>query len=151
VIDLAGRGVVFGTIFARIYLIYINCQIGDLETAHRLLKETKKAAIKEGSRAFDALFIQLGEAEISISKSSGEDSRKAYFAVIRDFEKAGIRWWAAKARIFMARGLIRHGTHPDIAHARELLGEALLEFKDMGATGYVEMIETEIRELLLHG
>ena len=146
-IEVGSRGVIYGTVFPRVYLVYIHCRRGDLAAAKKVLEEMRNAAVAEGSRAFDELFIRTAEAEIAISESNREEAHQAYADVIEALEKAGLRWWAARARIYWAHACTRHGGEQELKRARRQLEEALAEYKDMGATGFVEMIEKQISEL----
>jgi hypothetical protein len=46
-----------------------------------------------------------------------------------------------------AEVLLSRGAEEDIVRAREMLGQALAIFEDIGASGYVERVNEKIREL----
>ena len=85
---------------------------------------------------------QLLAANLQWDEAWVEYSQTIEVPVLREYP-----WFKADTFKQWAEAHLARGEAEDNARARELLEEALAIFADIGATGYVEKVEAQLREL----
>jgi hypothetical protein len=71
----------------------------------------------------------------------------AFKEVMDRLERSGARFWQAWLRRYWAEAHLKRGEVADISRGKALYEEALREFEEMGATGFVERIKGRLGEI----
>jgi tetratricopeptide (TPR) repeat protein len=117
----------------------VNSQMGEIEKAIQNLSEAQKLA-GERTRYLEQLFILWAQAELFVAQRKWEQAWKKYSELIELTTQKRFRWHRAWANVDWADALLTHSEVEDWQRAQELLEEALSEYQDMGADGFVELL-----------
>jgi len=119
---------------------------GELDRARKVLGEAR-AILAEDPKLWPRLAIDAARAQLLASEARWEESFEAFKGVAAEFEKVGTRPGRAGALRNWAEAHLARRESADSTRAIELLGEALAEYEDMGATGWVERVQARLAEL----
>jgi tetratricopeptide (TPR) repeat protein len=119
---------------------------GEIELAREMLQQARESSAIAVA-ALDAVGILRSEAHLAIAEARWSDAWGAFEAATSRLSEMGMRLFRARDLRAWAKGHISRGEPEDIERARELLGEARVEFEDMGSDGYVARIDAQLQEL----
>ncbi|MFQ5943100.1 MAG: serine/threonine-protein kinase PknK [Anaerolineales bacterium] len=130
----------------RAVLAIVLARQGLVERARNLLEEAQ-AIHSERPRAFPALILGIGQANVLAAEGRWDDAFETFKETDAKLAEAGIRTSRATALRDWAEAHLARGEPGDTEQAKELLGEALTEYEEMGAIGWIERVQARLAEL----
>ncbi len=140
--DQSGEGV-----WPRLTLAQVHAKRGAIDEIKCLLDEARKVEIAWGRRFLDTVCRMGIEAELAWAKGHWSESQAAFESMITILTESGWRWMKVRALQGWANAHLARGQPGDRQKAREWLHKALIEFKDMGASGFVRIIKDQLASL----
>ena len=119
---------------------------GQIERARNLIEEAQ-AIQTEQPRAFAALIMGQSNANVLAAEGRWEDAFETFKKTTAKLAEAGIRTIHAGVKRDWAEAHLARGEAADSERAKELYREALAEYVDMGATGWIERVQTRLAEI----
>jgi tetratricopeptide (TPR) repeat protein len=119
---------------------------GKIDLARRLLEEAEEV-VPIGTFVFNRLWILAAKAHLAIAERSWESAWTHFARLVETLGRIGLRHTRAKALQSWADAHLLRRKPEDIVRTGELLNEAQNEFEAMGAPGYVEMIQFQLKRL----
>jgi hypothetical protein len=116
------------------------------DLARQLLQEAEEKLAKKPS-ALETASTYLAKAQLARLEGRWEEAWSHFESHIEQLGKMGLRHSRALALREQAEAHLARGEPEDGLRARELLGEAQAEFENMGAGGYVDKIDAQLKEL----
>ncbi|MFV2044752.1 MAG: AAA family ATPase, partial [Anaerolineales bacterium] len=129
----------------RAFLAVVRARQGLAEPARKLLEEAI-AIHSERQRAFAALILAWSEANVLAAEGRWNEAFDAFRETTAKLAEAGIRTIHAVALREWAEAHLARGKTADSDRAKELYREALEEYEEMGATGWVERVRARLAE-----
>ncbi len=121
-------------------------QKGKFKEAQNYLKKAQ-AAYQENPDPWAQYWIFLTKSQLLAANLQWDEAWVEYSQTIEVPVLREYPWFKADTFKQWAEAHLARGEAEDNARARELLEEALAIFADIGATGYVEKVEAQLREL----
>ncbi len=125
----------------------VQVRRGKLEMAREYLKQARKIHGENGW-AFDRAWLAVAEAEVASAESDWEATFGAYESAVAQQSKSNMRWYRAITFMQWAGALQEFEADDRIDRARDLLGEAESEFRDMGVDFFADIAREELEALL---
>ncbi len=113
----------------------------------RSVFEEAQAIHSERQRAFAGMILDQCHANILAAEGRWEEAFNAFRETIAKHSEAGTRTFNAATLRDWAEAHLARGEAADSERAKELFGEALAEYEDMGATGWMERVRARLAEL----
>ena len=113
----------------------------------RSVFEEAQAIHSERQRAFAGMILDQCHANILSAEGRWEEAFNAFRETIAKHSEAGTRTFNAATLRDWAEAHLARGEAADSERAKELFGEALAEYEDMGATGWMERARARLAEL----
>jgi predicted ATPase/predicted Ser/Thr protein kinase len=96
---------------------------------------------------FDKIWIRLAQAELSAAEGKWEEAWVTYEELIRFAAEINFLWNVTLAKLAWISAHLRRGEPEDLKEAKEMLTEALSGFQEMGADGFVELVQEKLNTL----
>jgi tetratricopeptide (TPR) repeat protein len=132
--------------WARLLMSRLHSKGGDRDQSLHFLQEAEQKMAQRPA-VLETAQTALARAELARLEGRWEEAWGHYESHIEQLDKMGLRLGRALALREQAEAHLTRGEPEDGARARELLGEARAEFQAMGAPGYVEKIDAQLKEL----
>ena len=97
--------------------------------------------------AFPALILDGSRAIVLAAEGRWDDAFETFKETAAKLAEAGIRTFRAAALRDWAEAHLAHGEAANSERAIELYREALDEYEEMGATGWIERVQARLSEL----
>jgi hypothetical protein len=117
---------------------------GEIQKARDLLERANQAATNSPSQRLDQIFIKWGQAHLHVAEKEWEGAWREFKETASILKVFNMRSYRATALMEWARAHLSRGEDEDFPRAKELFQEALVEFEQMGAEGYVALIEEQL-------
>jgi tetratricopeptide (TPR) repeat protein len=127
-------------VWPRCILVRNHARKGEFERAHRLLTEACEQEKSLHHRIFDTMLRLTAEIELAIAEENWAEASDAIEALLPILEEKEIRWWRTYILYVWGKAQFERDETEAQENGRNLLQEALGEFEDMGAPGYVDMV-----------
>jgi tetratricopeptide (TPR) repeat protein len=96
---------------------------------------------------FDRIWIQLAQAELYVAEQNWDEAWLSFEELFKFASEYNFIWQSNQIRLYWISAYLKRGTSTDRLKAKELLVEALSDYQDMGADGFVEIITSKLAEL----
>jgi len=130
----------------RALMAVVLARQGLVARARNLLDEAQ-VIHAEQPRAFAALILGWSEANVLAAEGRWEEAFEAFNETATKLVEVGIRTFHAGELRDWAEAHLARGEPGDAERAIELFSEALAEYEDMSATGWVERVQIRLSEL----
>jgi tetratricopeptide (TPR) repeat protein len=127
-------------------LVQLFVKKGKHREARSYLKKAQ-AAYQANPAAWSLYWVCLTEAQLLAGRQEWDGVWAAYQKTVEVPVLSGYPWFMADTLKFWAEAYLARGEAEDRPRARELLGEALAIFEDIGASGYVDRVKEKVEEL----
>ncbi len=127
-------------------MVVVLARQGLVERARNLLDEAQ-AIHAERPRAFPALLLDGSQANVLAAEGRWEDTFEAFKETTAKLAEVGFRTYHAAALRDWAEAHLARDEAADSERAIELYREALEEYEEMGATGWIERVKARLDEL----
>jgi tetratricopeptide (TPR) repeat protein len=128
-------------------LSMIYSRESEVQKARQLLAESLIEAKDPGSEFFDQMFVLWAQTDLNVAKEDWSKAWVNYDALIKLTTEHNLRWYQNWVMVEWAEAFVARNDPGDREKALEMLGEALREFEDMGADGFVKMVEEQLEAL----
>jgi tetratricopeptide (TPR) repeat protein len=128
-------------------LSMIYSREGEVQKARQLLEESLKEADDPGSEFFDLAYLLWAQADLNVAEENWDEAWSHYDAFSNLATQHNLRWYRNWIKVEWAEAMLARDESGDREQALEMLGEARRQFEDMGADGYVSMIEDRLSAL----
>ena len=145
-IEIGDQGIIYGSAWPRCRLSAIHARQGRLDEARRLLAEARRETTKGQSRAWDRLWLPLGEAGVSAAAGEWPAAWAAFQEAADGLARAGMRWQHARCLSQWAEAHLARGDAADRQRAQALLRQAAAEFEAMDAPAYAALIRAHLED-----
>jgi tetratricopeptide (TPR) repeat protein len=132
--------------WGRLLMSRLHSKGGDRDQSLHFLQEAEQKMAQRPA-ALETASTALARAELARLEGRWEEAWTHFESHIKQMTSMGLRHGSALALRELAEAHLARGEPEDGARARELLGEARAEFQAMGAAGYVEKIDAQLKEL----
>jgi tetratricopeptide (TPR) repeat protein len=129
---------------AHSFLSVLYSREGETSKARTQYELASAELEKAKSTYFDRIWIQQAQAELYVAEQKWEDAWRTYEAVYRLAHENKFIWHRNQVRLNWISAYLKHGTPADITKAKELLEEALYDYREMGADGFTKMVEEKL-------
>jgi tetratricopeptide (TPR) repeat protein len=119
---------------------------GDHAEARKYFEQGQTAYLTNPD-AWSLYWVYLIEAQLLAAQQEWEEAWAAYQKTVDVPVLGEYPWFMADTLRFWAEAYLARGEAEDKPRARELLGQALVIFEDIGASGYVDRVNEKIEEL----
>jgi tetratricopeptide (TPR) repeat protein len=133
----------------RCYLIRLKAIQGHFREAHTLLAEALEARDAAGLQInlITEAYLLSAEADLAAAEGYYAEAIRTFAEAVETFDQLGMRWDHARNLIDWANAHRGRNQSGDLEHARERLQESLKMFEEMGAPGYVAVVEEKLGRL----
>ena len=121
-------------------------QKGNLAEAQNYSKKAQ-AAYQENPAPWDQYWISLTKSQLLAANQQWDDAWAEYDKTVQLPVLMEYPWFKADTLRQWAEAHLARGEAGDKTRAKELLAEALGIFEGIGATGYVERVDVQLKEL----
>jgi class 3 adenylate cyclase/tetratricopeptide (TPR) repeat protein len=128
------------------FLSALSASRGRLEEARSHLEEAKSLARRRPGTLFEA-FALGAEGGLAMAEERWPEAQAAFEAMVRLYEKLGLRWHWARGLMDWAEALTGGGEPADLQQAEGLLRQSRSAFEEMGAPGYVAVVQGRLNGL----
>jgi tetratricopeptide (TPR) repeat protein len=133
-------------VFPRSLLAIVYARQGLVERAREVLEQAE-AILSMRPRAWAELNLRWSQANVLAAEGRWDEAFRTFEDAAAKLSEGGFRPTHAAAMRDWAEAHLARGEPADAQRARELFGLALSEYKEMGATGYVERVQARLAEL----
>jgi tetratricopeptide (TPR) repeat protein len=119
---------------------------GRPEEARSHLERARSLAKQRSGTWFEAVFL-WAEGRLAMAEERWLEAQAAFEAMVGLYDSLGLRWYWARGLIDWAEALAAQGEPAGLGQAEGLLRQSLTTFEEMGADGYVEVVEHRLRAL----
>ncbi|GMR09360.1 MAG: hypothetical protein BMS9Abin28_0178 [Anaerolineae bacterium] len=130
----------------RSVLSVVLAEKGDTAGAREVFEQAQTIHA-EHSRGWSAVVLSMARASLLAAEKRWEEAFSAFEQADLELGRAEARIWRAIRMQDWSRAHLRRGEPGDGERAKELLNEAVSEFREMGSPGYVERLEAQLKEL----
>jgi adenylate cyclase len=116
------------------------------EEARSHLEEARSLIRQRSGTMFEAVAL-WAEGRLDMAEERWMGAVAAFDAMVGLYDRLGVRWYWARGLIDWAEALTARGELAGLKKAEGLLRQSLAAFKEMGADGYVEVVEHRLRAL----
>jgi tetratricopeptide (TPR) repeat protein len=120
---------------------------GEIQKAILILEQAHKEAEVTQSEYWDQLWILWAQVDLLVAQKNWEEALQTFPDIIELTTEKGLRWHRSQTLVDWADAYLTRNQPEDVGKARKILEEALSEFRDMGADGFVKMIEDQLADL----
>ncbi len=113
----------------------------------RALLDEAQAIHAERPGAFLAMILGESYANVLVAEGRWDDAFDAFKTTAVEFAEARLRTFHTSSLRDWAEAHLARGEAADSERAKELYREALAEYEDMGATGWIERVQARMAEL----
>jgi hypothetical protein len=99
------------------------------------------------SEYWDQLWLLWAQADLLVAQKNWEEALQTFPDIIELTTEKGLRWHRSQTLVVWADAYLTRNQPGDVGKAREILEEAQSEFQDMGADGFVQMVEELLANL----
>jgi tetratricopeptide (TPR) repeat protein len=124
----------------------VHSKGGQIKQARDFLEGARHAAIDSRDR-IENIPINRAEAFLNVAEKNWDEAWLSFAYVESILKELNLRWNHAVLLKDWAQAHLSRGEEEDIPRAVELFQEALAEFEQMGAEGYVALIEEQLISL----
>jgi tetratricopeptide (TPR) repeat protein len=132
--------------FIRSLMAIVLTGQGKAERAREMLEQAE-VILSERPRAWAEMVQRGSEANVLAAEGRWEQAFRTFEQAAADISEVGFRTTHATTLRDWAEAHLARGEPGDTEQATELLGEALTEYEEMGATGWVERVQARLDEL----
>jgi tetratricopeptide (TPR) repeat protein len=125
-------------------LSMIYSREGEVQKARELLAESLIEAKDPGSEFVDQMFVLWAQTDLNVAKEDWSKAWVNYDALIKLTTEHNLRWYQNWVMVEWADAHLKQSDPGDIEKARQMLKETRKEFEDMGAEGYVSIVEERL-------
>jgi tetratricopeptide (TPR) repeat protein len=126
-------------------LSMIYSREGEVQKARELLAESLIEAKDPGSEFVDQMFVLWAQTDLNVAKEDWSKAWVNYDALIKLTTEHNLRWYQNWVMVEWADAHLKQSDPGDIEKARQMLKETRKEFEDMGAEGYVSIVEERLK------
>ena len=132
----------------RFLLVIIDIRRGLLDDAHdRFEQENKRLAkVENWKRATWHIRSEI-EFEIAFAEERWGEAILVCESLIESYRSGGYRWLLARRLIDLGDALVGRNEPSDLERARETYQQSLDMFTEMGAPGYIKVLEERLGDL----
>jgi len=130
-------------ITSRFLLVILSSRQGRFTEAHERLAEVIKDLNQPISKGHEVCRFQA-EAELARAEGRWEEAVSKCQAVINIYQPGGYRWRWARQLIDLGDTLIGRDLPGDREQAQQVYRQSLEMFTEMGAPGYIEVLEERL-------
>ena len=120
---------------------------GEIQKAILLLEQAHKEAEVTQSEYWDQLWLLWAQVDLLVAQKNWEEALQTFPDIIELTTEKGLRWHRSQTLVVWADAYLTRNQPGDVGKAREILEEAQSEFQDMGADGFVQMVEELLANL----
>jgi tetratricopeptide (TPR) repeat protein len=144
--DLTDRGMGAKSI-ARSNASLVYSKGGEIGEARDFLEDAIQAAKDSRGQLVPHIYIKKAEVFLKVAEKNWEDAWKAFKETSLYYKEISCRGYRAILLKDWAQAHLSRGEEEDIPRAVELFQEALAEFEQMGAEGYVTMVKKQLSDM----
>ncbi|MFV1859173.1 MAG: tetratricopeptide repeat protein [Anaerolineales bacterium] len=133
-------------VITRSVLSIVLAEEGDAAGAREVFEQAQTLHA-EHSRGWSAVVLSMARSSLLAAEERWEEAISAFQQADRELGQAGAGFWRALQIRNWSRTYLGRGAAGDGGRAKELLQEAISQFKEMGSPGYVERLEAQLKEL----
>jgi len=133
-------------VFPRSLLAIVYARQGLIERAREVLEQAE-AILSKTPRAWDELNLRWSRANVLAAEGRWDEAFHTFEDAAAKLAEGGFRPMHARALRDWSEAHLARGVPTDIERATQLLRLALMEYEEMGATGYVERVQARLAEL----
>jgi predicted ATPase len=129
------------------FLSRFYSQGGETRKASEILEQARKETENSKYEFLDRWFCLWAQAYLNTAEENWESAFSSYGDLIDLLNSKNFRWHKTRALVEWAQAHLHRGQPGDRENAHQILGEAMDEFEDMGADGFVKMVADQLAEL----
>lgn len=129
------------------FLSMFHSREGDVQEARKLVAESRKESEDPRSEIIDQSFLLWAQAELAVAEKNWEQAWSHYDAFYDHADRIDLSWYQNWIQVEWAQAMLMRNKPGDRENARQKLENARLDFKDMGAAGYVKILDDKLAEL----
>jgi tetratricopeptide (TPR) repeat protein len=139
--DMASKSV------SRSLLSRVYSRMGEVQSAQELLDQARHKGENSRTHYYDRVFILWAQADLHVAEKNWKAAWGAYEELVNLTGERDFRWFSRRASVDWAEALIKRGEPEDVIRAREIYQESLQDYQEMGAEGFVELIEDRLTHI----
>ena len=132
-----------GTTWPVCRLSIIHSQLGDLDKARDRLAQAKDI-LAEMDWAVDYVWVSMAESQLATVEARWDDAGAHFQDTVNDLRRFKMRGYLAETLLEWAKAVAERGDHQ---RAMELLEEAEIQFREIGAPVYAQIAAGRMAEL----
>jgi tetratricopeptide (TPR) repeat protein len=145
-IDLADQDTASKSV-SRSLLSRILSRKGEIQSSREMIAEARSKGVVTQTHYYDQVFLAWAQADLYVAEKNWDEAWLAFEKLVNLTGERNFYWFSRQAYVDWAEALIARGEPDDTNQARQMLQESLEDFKDMGANGFVRMIEDRLSAL----
>jgi tetratricopeptide (TPR) repeat protein len=125
----------------------VYSHMGKIQDAQDQLELAHNQGEKTQSHYYDQVFRLWSQADLYVAEEKWEVARQTYEKLVNLTGEKDFRWFSRRASTDWAEALLKRGEPEDVKRAREILQESLQDYQEMGAEGFVKIIEDKLSQM----
>jgi tetratricopeptide (TPR) repeat protein len=131
-------------VFSNSGLVFVYIQQGRLRDAHNHFTQSKKLLTQSKITIFGKVFSPWIEYEFAIAEGRWGEAITASESLFENYQRGGYRYRSTRQLINLGDALVGRNEPGDLDRARETYQQSLNMFTEMGAPGYVKVLEERL-------
>jgi tetratricopeptide (TPR) repeat protein len=145
-IDLADKDMASKSVSRSLLSRILSCK-GEIQSSREMIAEAHSKGVVTQIHYYDQVFLLWAQADLYVAEKKWDEAWMVFEKLVSMTGEKSFRWFSRQAYVDWAEALIARGEPEDITQARKMLQESLEDFKDMGADGFVNMIEDRLEAI----
>jgi class 3 adenylate cyclase/tetratricopeptide (TPR) repeat protein len=135
-------------LYSRYYLVIVYIRQGKLQDARDQLVRANKLLSELKSNIYSPQYLQSKiDIEMAITEHHWEEAIDACESTVDAYRRGGFRWDTARNLVDLGDALVGCNELGDLDRARETYQQSLDMFTEMGAPGYIKVLEERLANL----
>jgi tetratricopeptide (TPR) repeat protein len=136
--DMASKSV------SRSMLSRIYSRMGDVQSAQEILDEAHRKGEITQTHYYDQVFMLWAQADLYVAEKNWKAAWGAFEELVNLTGEKSFHWFSRRASVDWGEALLKRGEPEDVKRASEIIQESLLDYQDMGADGFVKLLEERL-------
>jgi tetratricopeptide (TPR) repeat protein len=132
---------------AHSFLSRIHTQKGEHQKAWKQLEEARRSVRHIWYEFIDPMYLLWAQVDLLVVEKNWDEAWLTYDELLKWTVGKGLRWHATRILFEQAEAHFDRNEPGDVVTAFEMLEEAMAEFEDMGADGFVKIVKDRLANL----
>jgi serine/threonine protein kinase/tetratricopeptide (TPR) repeat protein len=132
---------------AHSFLSRIHTQKGEHQKAWKQLEEARRSVRHIWYEFIDPMYLLWAQVDLLAAEKNWDEAWLTYDELLKWTVGKGLRWHATRILFEQAEAHFDRNEPGDVVTAFEMLEEAMAEFEDMGADGFVKIVKDRLANL----